>query len=262
MNLLDALVLGVVEGVTEFLPVSSTGHLIVAADLLNIAPTEFLKSFEIAIQLGAILAIVALYGRKLAHAPKLLGRVLLAFAPTAAVGALLYPVIKAHLLGNTAVVLVALFVGGALLILFEQWYGKLGAGSATPLVGVSSEIPSVRQALLIGIAQSVAIIPGVSRAGATIVGGLLAGLSRTAVVEFSFLLAIPTMAAATAFDLWKNGSAFVVGEWFLLAIGFTASCVSAFFAVRFLLSYIKRHSFTAFGIYRMLAALIFFFLLF
>ena len=259
MDLLDALVLGAVEGVTEFLPISSTGHLMVASQLLALPPTEFLKSFEIAIQLGAILAVALLFWRKLLRDKRTLARVALAFVPTAVVGALLYPFIKGYLLENTLVPLVALFLGGAFLIIFERWYKKYTNAEAP-----ARDIGEMRvgHALAIGLAQSVSIIPGVSRAGATIVGGMFAGLSREAAVEFSFLLAIPTMLAATALDLSQSAFSFSGEEWRELALGFAAAFALALAAVKFLLAFVRAHSFAPFGVYRIFAALAFYSLLF
>ncbi|MDP3986536.1 MAG: undecaprenyl-diphosphate phosphatase [Candidatus Veblenbacteria bacterium] len=248
MEFFYAIVLGVVEGVTEFLPVSSTGHLILAERLLALPPSEFWKSFIVAIQLGAILAVGALYWRQLFLSRAVFTRVVVAFLPTAVIGLFLYPFIKEYLLGNTTVVLWALAVGGAAIVLFERVYRE-------PWQAVEQvSRMSYRQALIIGLAQAVAVVPGVSRAAATIVGGLLAGLKRRTIVEFSFLLAIPTMAAATGLDLLETGTAFSVSEWSVLGMGFVVSFVFALAAVRWLLRYISRHTFTAFGWYRLALA--------
>jgi len=199
MNFLDVIILGIVEGITEFLPISSTGHLILASHLLGLNQTGFLKSFEIAIQLGAILSVVVLYGRSLLINAAVLKRVFVAFAPTAIFGLVFYNTIKKSLLGDSNVVLWSLFLGGIFLIIFEIVHREKDA---------QEEIISITypQALLIGVFQSVAMIPGVSRSAATIVGGLMIGLKRKTIVEFSFLLAVPTMGAATALDLMKNAS--------------------------------------------------------
>jgi len=205
MTLLQALVLGIVEGLTEFLPISSTGHLILAAKLLGLAQTEFQKSFEIVIQLGAILAVVVLYWRSFLR-PKVLAKVIAAFIPTGIIGLALYHLVKTYLLGNEMVVLAALALGGLVLILFELWHREPA--------GAVGEVDSVTylQAIGIGLFQALAIIPGVSRSGATIVGGLAMGLTRETIVEFSFLLAVPTMLAATGLDLIKNASSFSVAQ--------------------------------------------------
>lgn len=253
MTLIDALVLGIVEGITEFLPISSTAHLMLVGELLGLVQSAFVKSFEIAIQLGAILAVVALYWRKFIDAPTLL-RVGAAFVPTALVGALLYPFIKSSLLGNTAVALGALFVGGVLLIVFERWY--------KPAPDSNPEAPlTYSQALFVGLAQAVAVIPGVSRSAATIIGGLMLGINRVTIVEFSFLLAVPTMAAATALDLYKTAEVFSYSDWNILAVGFVISFIVAVAAIKWLLKFVKTHDFTAFGLYRIAAAMAFWFLL-
>ncbi|MDO8594221.1 MAG: undecaprenyl-diphosphate phosphatase [bacterium] len=292
LDTLGALVLGAVEGITEFLPISSTGHLILVSELLGVESTEFLKSFEIAIQLGAILAVVLLYWRKLFLVKGVLVRVIIAFIPTGVLGFLLYPFIKAHLLGNVSVVLWAMLLGGVFLILFEYWYKKRNPsrsqtnallteavhlshpktdaqGLAKLQVFASHSLAkgelldmNITQAVIIGFCQAVSMIPGVSRAAATIVGGLFVGLSREAVVEFSFLLAIPTMAAATGLDLLTSSAVFSSGEWGLLAIGFVSAFVSGILAVKFLLSFIKHHTFMGFGVYRIIAAFIFLLFLF
>lgn len=251
MSLWQAVVLGVVEGITEFLPISSTGHLILAARLMNLAPSEFLKSFEIAIQLGAMLSVVFLYGRRLAADGRAWLRIMAAFIPTAVVGLALYKTIKRFLLGSEATVLWALVVGGVILIIFERFHREKSEGEET-----LAEI-SLRNCILIGLFQSLAVVPGVSRSAATIVGGLALGLRRKTVVEFSFLLAVPTLAAATGLDLLKSGASFTPGEFGLLAVGFAVSFVVALLSIRFLLHFIKNHNFTAFGWYRIGLGLLF-----
>lgn len=248
MDLFHALVFGAVEGVTEFLPISSTGHLILLGIAFKLPETDFLKSFEIAIQLGAILAVLVLYGKRLLKNREILARVAVAFLPTGAIGFVLYKVIKKFLLGNVAVVLWALLLGGLALIIFERLLRRQG-GSAAPVAFIT-----YRQAFLIGVGQSLSVIPGVSRAAATIVSGLALGLSRETVVEFSFLLAIPTMAAATGYDLLKSAASFSSADIGALALGFAAAFVTALFAIRFLLRFIKTHSFVPFGIYRIILA--------
>ncbi|MBP7805290.1 MAG: undecaprenyl-diphosphate phosphatase, partial [Candidatus Pacebacteria bacterium] len=172
---LEAFILGAVEGITEFLPISSTGHMILASDALRITSTDFLKSFEIIIQLGAILAVFLLYWKKLLLNAKIFKRVAIAFIPTAILGLAFYSVVKTHLLGSASVVLWALGVGGVLLIIFEYFH-KEKFSSATTIAELESL--SYPRAFLIGAFQALAIIPGVSRAAATIVGGLVLGLSR------------------------------------------------------------------------------------
>lgn len=251
MDVLHAVIFGIVEGITEFLPISSTGHLMLTARYLGIAQTEFVKSFEIAIQSGAILAVVFLYWKTLRQGWDIWKKILAAFLPTAVIGALLYKFIKHFLLDSNTVVLWALFWGGIFLILFECFHREKENAAAEVL-----EI-SYAQALLIGLCQSLAIIPGVSRAAATIVGGMILGLKRKTIVEFSFLLAIPTMGAAMALDLVKSAHAFSPDQFLVLAAGLIVSFVVALAAIRFLLVFIKKHTFIPFGIYRVLVSVVF-----
>ncbi|MDP3963624.1 MAG: undecaprenyl-diphosphatase UppP [bacterium] len=257
MTFIDALILGIIEGITEFLPISSTGHLMLAGRLLNLAQTEFLKSFDIAIQSGAILAVVVLYARRLWRDAELAKRIVAAFIPTAVVGLALYRTVKDYLLADTGIVLWMLFLGGIGLVVFEKWYVKRTHAFYTSGDEESHTHISYSQALWIGLCQSVAMVPGVSRAAATIIGGLALGIERKTIVEFSFLLAIPTMAAATGLDLIKNAQSFSGAEFYLLAIGFIAAFITALISVLWLLRFIKTHTFTPFGIYRVALALVF-----
>ncbi|MCX6713307.1 MAG: undecaprenyl-diphosphate phosphatase [Candidatus Vogelbacteria bacterium] len=259
MGFLHSIILGIVEGITEFLPVSSTGHLILASQLLRIGESDFVKSFEIIIQLGAILAVVVLYWKKLWNW-ETIKKLLVAFLPTAIIGLALYKIVKTYLLGNTAVVLWSLFLGGFALIIFELWYEHCHLGARLPKGEKEALPPSYRQAVAIGLFQSIAIIPGVSRSAATIVGGLWLGLSRATIVEFSFLLAVPTMLAATGLDLIKNYQSFSADQFGSLTVGFVVSFLVALAAIKFLLNYIRKYDFIPFGIYRIILALIFWFL--
>jgi undecaprenyl-diphosphatase len=250
MTILEAILLGVLEGATEFLPISSTGHLILARHLLGIAESPFTTSFLIAIQLGAIAAVVVSFWRSFLDI-EVLKRLAAAFIPTAIVGFALYKLIKEFLLGSELTVVIALLVGGVALIIFEYFHTEREDGTDT------LRAITYRQAFSIGLFQSVAVIPGVSRSAATIVGGLLLGLRRTAIVEFSFLLAVPTMLAATGYDLLKTYPTFSTGNIGTLAIGAVAAFAVALLAVRFLLNFIKTRTFTSFGIYRIVLALVF-----
>ncbi len=251
MDFLQAIVLSVVEGITEFLPISSTGHLVLASKILSIPQTEFVKSFEIFIQLGAILAVVVLYFKRYIRQFKAWKNIVLAFLPTAFVGFLFYNVIKEILLGNLGVTLLALFLGGIILIFVEKFVPKVGKVKSVQDI-------SVKSALLIGLFQSASIIPGVSRAAATIIGGLFLGLSREAAVEFSFLLAIPTLLAATGLDLVKAQFSFSSVEWSLLFVGFLGSFITALIVIKWFIKYVQSHSFVVFGVYRVILALIYF----
>lgn len=255
MNFLHVIVLGAVEGFTEFLPISSTAHLVLVSKLLHIQETDFLKSFIITIQLGAILAVTVLFWKKLLHEWEVNKRVIAAFVPTAVVGFVLYKLIKGFFLENTMLILLMLFVGGLGLIVFERFYLARSSG-----VRRLAEM-SYGQALCIGLAQAVAVVPGVSRAAATIVAGMLVGVDRAAMVEFSFLLAIPTMAAATGYDLLKSAHAFSAHDFYMLAVGFVASFFFAIIGIRFFMRYVQRHSLSGFGAYRIAAALLFLLLL-
>ena len=251
MTILQAIILAVVEGLTEFLPISSTGHLVLTANALSISQTEFVKSFEVIIQLGAILAVTVLYAKTYLANIKILKKLLYAFIPTGFLGFIFYPVVKDVLLGNTYITLAALFLGGIVLIFIEKL--PLEKNSHTDDV---QEI-TTRQAVLIGFIQSISMIPGVSRAGATIVGGLLVGLNRKAAVEFSFLLAVPTVLAASSYDLYKSGFSFTGEEWMLLGIGFLVSFIVAILAIKFFLGLIKHHSLAVFGAYRIILAVLY-----
>lgn len=251
MGFLDSIILGVIEGVTEFLPISSTGHLILASEVLGLQHSVFLSSFLIAVQLGAILAVIVLYWKKFLDIPFLI-KLGVAFVPTGLVGVLVYPYVKTFLLGNSMVVVAALFVGGIALIVFELLHKE-----RTEVSDDARDI-TYRQALLVGAFQSLAIIPGVSRSAATIVGGLLVGMRRVAIVEFSFLLAVPTMIAATGYDLLKSGDTFSFDEFGLLATGFVTAFVVALISMRFLLKIVRRYTFIPFGIYRIVLAVLFF----
>jgi len=218
---------------------------------MGLTQTEFLKTFQIVIQFGAILSVVFLYWKTLLVNFEALKRIILAFLPTAVLGLLFYKIIKQLFMGSNQVVLWSLFIGGICLIVFELIYKEKD--------GVVEDIATIpyRTALLIGLFQSIAMIPGVSRSAATIVGGLMLGLKRKTIVEFSFLLAIPTMLAATALDLLKNASAFSSSQINFLSVGFILSFIFALLSVKFLLNFIKHHSFISFGIYRIIIALSF-----
>ena len=248
--LLKGAILGLVEGATEFIPVSSTGHLIVVSSWLNLVD-ERAKTFDVFIQLGAILAIVWLYRARLwrtvtaarddAASRRFLGNLLIAFLPAAMVGVLAHGWIKARLF-NPAVVAVALIVGGILILLIERV-------APEPKVSDVSGVPT-RTAFGIGLAQVLSLIPGVSRSGATIMGGYSLGLSRTAATEFSFFLAIPVMFAATLYDLLKSWSVLAATDIPLFTVGFIVSFVSALIVVKAFLSYVSGHSFRVFAWYR------------
>jgi undecaprenyl-diphosphatase len=249
MSLLHALILGIVEGITEFLPVSSTAHLILAGHALRLADSEFLKSFEIIIQLGAILSVVVLYWSKFWNW-EVIKKLVIAMIPTGIIGLTVYKALKTYLLGNVTVVLITLVVGGIALILFERF-------PKTDRDEIDFSEISYGKALLIGLFQAIAIIPGVSRSAATIVGGSMIGISKRTIVEFSFMLAVPTMLAASALELVKGRDA-LAGHFDVLAIGFVVSFVTAIAAIKSFLGYIKKRDFSAFGWYRVVLAVVFY----
>ncbi len=254
MTYLDAAILGIIEGLTEFLPISSTAHLILAGEVLRIPTSEFLKSFDIAIQLGAICSVVVLFWRSFLDI-EVLKRLFVAFIPTGIIGFLLYSLVKSFLLESFTTILLALVLGGIALILFELTHRESAAEQAVTDM-------TWKQAFGTGVFQSLGMIPGISRSGATILGGLLLGVPRTTIVEFSFLLAVPTMAAATGYDLLKSASAFSLNDFSILLVGFLVSFVVAILAIKFLLSYVRTHTFVPFGVYRVLAAGAFWLLIF
>lgn len=251
MNLIHSLILGIVEGITEFLPISSTGHLILTSRLLGLEQTEFLKSFDIAIQVGAISSVVFLYWKELIMDFETVKRVIAAFIPTAILGLIFYKIIKSVFMEKESVILWALLLGGIFLITFEFLYRQKD-GAVEKIKDMS-----YGQCVSIGLFQSLAFVPGVSRAAATIIGGLILGLKRRTIVEFSFLLAVPTMLAATALDLVKNAAQFSRDQFGFLIVGFITSFIVAIIAIRFLLFFIKNNNFVPFGIYRIVLAVCF-----
>ncbi len=252
MSLLTALLLGIVEGITEFLPISSTGHLILTQHLLQIEQTDMIKSFDITIQLGAILAVVILYRKWLLSSKRMWLSVLWAFIPTGVIGLVAHTAVKTYLLGNTQVVVWSLFLGGIAIILFEKLYAERQATihsiRAMPLTTAAS----------IGLCQALSLVPGISRSAATIIGGMMLGVERKTAVDFAFLLAIPTMAAATGFDLIRSLDAWSADDAGALLVGFVTSFLVATIVIRWLLQFVRTNTFIPFGIYRIIAAAAFF----
>jgi len=250
-ELFKAAILGIVEGITEFLPISSTGHLILAGDILGFTGS-MANTFEVFIQLGAILAVVWIYREKLSSTVKSIGtektnrfllNLLIAFLPAAFFGLMAHSFIK-HYLFNTITVAIALIVGGIAILIIERVVKK-------PVV-MDMDAVSFKQALGIGLAQTLSLFPGVSRAGATIMGAMCFGLERKAATEFSFFLAIPTMFAATSYDLLKNISYLSANDLPIFAVGFFVSFFSALFVIRAFLGFITKHTFDTFAIYRII----------
>ncbi len=252
MRIIEAITLGVIEGLTEFLPVSSTGHMILASTLMGAGRDEFVKTFEITIQLGAILSVLALYYRRFLISAEIYLKLAAAFLPTGIIGLLAYKTIKQYLF-NPFVVSAALITGGVALIVLDRWTeGKKARYKVTENI-------SFRGALQIGLVQCLSMVPGVSRAAAAIFGGLLSGFDRRQATEFSFLLAIPTMFAATGYDLLKTSASFDNGQWSLLIIGGAVAFVSALIAVKTFIALVPRYGFRYFGYYRIVLGTIFLF---
>ncbi|WP_271300116.1 undecaprenyl-diphosphate phosphatase [Sphingomonas sp. CV7422] len=251
MDLLTVILLGIVEGVTEFLPVSSTGHLILAGTLLGVQD-QATATFDIVIQLGAILAVIVLYWRRFwdvatglaGGQPKSIAfvrNIALGFLPAAAIGVLVYKAVKS-LLESPTVVAVALIVGGVAILVIERLVKQARIESVEAMPWTT--------ALGVGVVQCLAMIPGVSRSGATIMGALSLGVDRRAAAEFSFFLAIPTMLAASGYDLLKSGATLGQGEWLSIAIGFVVSFVVALVVIRWFVGIVSRHGFAPFAWYR------------
>lgn len=252
MDFLKAILLSIVEGATEFLPVSSTGHLILAGDSLRFGQdtgTAFADAFTVIIQLPAILAVVVYFFKDMfplerEKRPEMLalwGRVLVAFLPAAIAGKLLHDFIESKLFHSLPVA-IALIVGGLLLIALE-WRGMRGRIASVQEIGL-------RMSFLIGCFQCIALFPGTSRSAATIIGAMLLGANRAAAAEFSFFLAVPTMAAATGYKLLKEGFSFSAHQWLLLSVGCVGSFIVAYLSIAFMMAYIRKHSFALFGWYR------------
>lgn len=248
----DALLLGVLEGLTEFIPVSSTGHLLLAGHFLGFESTG--KTFEVVIQLGAVLAILSVYAARLWEvaraapsdplARRFIFSVLLAFLPAVVIGVLAHDVIKTVLFETPVLIAVMLILGGFVLLWIDR-------RPYAPVHDDAMRFP-LRVAIGIGFFQCLAMIPGTSRSGSTIVGGLLLGASKRAAAEFSFFLSMPTMAGAVAYDLYKNRAALSFDDFGIIAIGFVAAFVSAVFVVRRLLDYVSRNGYALFGWWRII----------
>jgi len=251
MNLLHVVSLAVIEGLTEFLPVSSTGHLVLVSNLMKLPQDEFTKTFEIFIQLGAILAVVYLYFHQLTKTTAIWPKIIASFIPTSIMGIIFYHQIKNVLLGSTSVVLVSLSVGAIVILIAENFL----VGKKRHLVQLSQL--SLFQAFVIGIFQSISLVPGVSRSAASIVGGLLVGLNRKSAVEYSFFIAIPTMFAATGLDLLKTGLNLTPHQYINLLTGFVISFATALVSIKFLLKIVKNYSLAPFALYRILLAVIY-----
>jgi undecaprenyl-diphosphatase len=250
MNIIQSIILSIIEGLTEFLPISSTGHMILASSIMNISEDAFVKTFEISIQIGAIMAIVLLYAKRFLQGISIYLKLAIAFLPTGILGFLAYPYIKTYLF-NPIIVTVSLILGGIVLILIDK--KVVGQESKT----AELESISYKNAFFIGLFQSISMIPGVSRAAATIVGGIFNGLDKKQAIEFSFLLAVPTMFAATGYDLYKTPIVFSGHEIFLLSLGLVVAFITAWIAVKIFVKIVQNYGFKYFGYYRIIIGIIF-----
>lgn len=249
MTILDSIILGIIEGFTEFLPISSTGHLIITSELLNLEQTDINKAYEVIIQFAAILAVILNYPSKFTFKHlELWKKLTLAFIPIGAVGFLLASQIKA--LFSVYVVAIMFIIGGIIFLIVEKFY--------KPKEHFIDDVENIsyKQALFIGLAQIAALIPGTSRAGATIIGAMLVGLTRKASAEFSFLLAFPVMCATTGYDLLKHYQDFTTSNITVLIVGFVISFIVAFLTIKLFLKFLEKFTFVAFGIYRILFGLV------
>lgn len=246
MTSLEAIVLGIVEGLTEFLPVSSTGHMIIASSLMGIQSDDFVKLFTVAIQLGTILSVVVLYFKRFFRSIAFYGKLLAAFIPAAIFGVLLSDKID-ELLESPQTVALSLVLGGIVLLFIDRIFRRNAEDDADRI--------SFPSAFVVGLFQCLAMIPGVSRSAATIIGGMQQKLTKKAAAEFSFFLAVPTMFAATAkklLDFYKDGHTVSSQELGMLAIGNLVGFVVAIIAIKSFISFVTRHGFRVFGIYRII----------
>ena len=245
MNLVQAVVLGIIEGLTEYLPISSTFHLIWTAKILGLEQNEFQKAFEVIIQAGAIFAVVFLYWRLWRDKKDLFPKIIVSFIPTALVGFTLYKVIKGFFFENIPLQLILFGLTGIVFIIFE----KLSKNPKSRPVRALS----FKEAFVVGLIQALAVIPGVSRAGAVILGLMFFKIKRDEAAEYSFFLAVPTLLAASSLDLVKSAPYLLANrsEFGVLIVGFLAAFVSAAIAVKWFISFLQKHSLTTFGVYRL-----------
>lgn len=255
MEIYQILTLSLVEGATEFLPVSSTAHLILTSNLLGIPPTTFLTTFEISIQVGAIGAVAYHYFDKIRNQTSLLYKACFGFIPTGILGLIFYKYIK-QLFNDPFLSVVSLFIGGVAIIIIEQYFKT--KAKRPHLKARNLDEMSYKDALWIGLIQSISMIPGVSRAAASIFGAMILKFDRKSAVEFSFLLAIPTMTASTVFDLTKSAPSFSGSQIFQLIFGIVLSFITALVVVRWLLKYVQKNSFILFGIYRIALSILYY----
>ena len=245
MDIFQAIIIGIIEGFTEFLPISSTGHMIVASKFLGVSQDSLTKAYEVIIQFAAILAVMLIYKEKITFKKiDLWQKLFVAFLPLAIVGFIFKDVIKT--LFTVDVVAWMIIIGGLVFLVVEYFYEEKEWHVS------DVEEVSYKQSFWIGFAQIFSLVPGTSRAGATIIGGLLAGLDRKTSMEFSFLLAIPVMAAVTGYDLLKHYQDFSDANWGAFVAGFIAAFIVAYLTIKLFLAFIQRFTFVAFGVYRII----------
>jgi undecaprenyl-diphosphatase len=244
MGIIEAIILAVIEGLTEFLPVSSTGHMIIGSTFMNIASDDFTKLFTVAIQFGAILSVVVVYFKRFFQSINFYVKLFVAFIPTGILGLLL----KSHvdeLLENIWVVAISLLLGGVILVFIDRWFKDTEENGETEV--------SFKTGFIIGLFQSIAMVPGVSRSAASIIGGLTQKLTRKTAAEFSFFLAVPTMFAATAKSMWDEKELLLEStnnEWILLLVGNLIAFIVAYLAIKSFISFLNKYGFKFFGYYR------------
>ena len=249
MDIIQAIIIGIIEGFTEFLPISSTGHMIIASKFLGISENTLIEAYQVIIQFAAILAIMFIYREKISVKElDLWMKLFVAFLPLALVGFIFKDLIKS--LFNVQTVAWMFIIGGIIFLIVEYFYTEKEHHVK------DVEDVSYKQALCVGFAQIFSLVPGTSRAGATIIGGLLAGLDRKTSAEFSFLLAIPVMAAVSGYDLLKHYQDFADANWIPFLIGFVVAFLVAYATIKLFLVFIQRFTFVAFGIYRIVFGII------
>lgn len=245
MTYLHAIILGIIEGITEFLPISSTGHMIITSSIMGIEESSFTKAFEVIIQFGAILSVLVLYWKRFLPQWNFYKKLFVAFLPTAIIGFLAKDVVE-HLLGSVQVVAWALILGGLVLVWSDKAFAHLTA------TGRKTSDLSYADSIKLGLFQSIAMIPGVSRSGSTIMGGLFLGMNKKEAAEFSFFLAVPTMAAASAYKLLKIYKTIEASQIGVLLVGSLIAFIVAMAAIKFFIGVVTRYGFRGFGIYRIL----------
>lgn len=252
MTIFLAIILGAIEGLTEFFPVSSTGHLIFFSEIFNIPESDALKLFQVFIQFGAVLAILVLYWKDILRERKIITSAIFGFIPAMVVGFLLYKTIKSLLFGNLIIVGSALIIGGILIFIFERYHSRREVDESK----IKDRIPNNKEAFIIGLAQALAVIPGTSRSLMTVLSGLSLRFKRERIVFFSFVLSVPTIGAAAMYDLYKTSAVIASSDITFLVVGFLSAFLVSVFVLKIFLSYVKKNSFRIFGFYRIFLGLL------